>query len=165
MIVDDPLSGFPTLVAGGLFFIIYVKTFVNTWKRSGIYYNLPPARRRGICFCWTCIIDTCFRRRCGLCGGKDAIAPSPPPSKFGGQKMDAATIEFSRPKASLMLKRLRANAATKTGTHNAESYNKYRMRSDDEIISIGSERSTNHSGDITAELSNHSEGIDSEQIY
>ena len=141
MITDDPLSGFPTLVAGGFFFVLYIFAFTDTWKRAGKYYDLPPARRRGLCFCWAFIIDNCFRRLCGMCGGKNAIPPPPPKSKFGGQKMDAAAIDASRPKASLMLKRLRANATTRTGE--TDSYNKYRTRTDEEMRSVGSVYSIN----------------------
>ena len=51
--------------------------------------------------------------------------------------MDAVAIEESRPKASLMLKRLRANMANQEG--GKDSYNKYRMRSDDELTSVYTE--------------------------
>ena len=158
MITDDPLSGFPTMVAGGIFFLIYVRTFVDTWKRAGIYYNLPPGRRRGLCFCWMCVVDTCFRRLCGWCGGIDAIPPPPPKSKFAGHKMDAVAIEDARPKASLMLKRLRANAGTRTGA----SYNKYRMRSDEEMESIMSsgEQSNYTDDNASGGGDNMSEGDD-----
>ena len=137
LLLGDPLSGFPTMVASALFFVIYAIIFIDIFKRAGIYYNLPPARRRGICFCYNCILDQCFRRLCGLCGGVQAIPPPPPKSKFHGHKMDAVAIEESRPKASLMLKRLRANMANQEG--GKDSYNKYRMRSDDELTSVYTE--------------------------
>ena len=135
LITDDPLSGFPTMVAAGIFFIAYVVLFVGTWKRAGSYYNLPRARRRNMCFCWNWILDNCFRKLCNLCGGKAAIPPPPPKSKFGGNKMDAVAIEAARPKASLMLKRLRANMANQE-SGGRDSYNKYRMRNDDELSSV-----------------------------
>ena len=38
-----------------------------------------------MCFCWNWILDNCFRKLCNLCGGKAAIPPPPPKSKFGEQ--------------------------------------------------------------------------------
>jgi hypothetical protein len=107
------------------------------------------------------VVDNCFRRLCGKCGGVDAIPPVPPKSKFAGHKMDATTIEDARPKASLMLKRLRANAGTRTGA----AQNKYRMRSDEEMESIMSGYSDEASGGDSGvlNLSNVEEGVEGEE--
>ena len=174
MLVEDPLSGFPTMVASVFFFFVYLKTFVDVWKRAGKYYEIPPGRRRGLCFCWTCILDQVCRHRCGLCGGKGAIPPPPPPSKFMGQTMDAAAIELARPKQSLMLRRLRANAATKSGASVAAT-NKYRMRTDDEMMSVQSDQSyvsgrSRESGNVSRDSNGDSRGsgdlsiVDEEEV-
>ena len=102
----DPLDGFPTFVAAGVFHIIYCVAFVKVWKRAGDYFRLEPGLRRGLCFCWTCILD-CLRR-CGCCGGVASIAKKPTKSIFAGKNMSAREAEL-RPQHSRMLQRLRTN--------------------------------------------------------
>lgn len=133
-VAEDPISGFGGMAASSFFFIVYVVLFISVWKRSGAYYGITPARRRGLCFCWDCVLDKCFRRACGLCGGVDAILPPPPTSKFKKMDMSAKAFDDARPSGSLMLQRLRERAAEspERGHERIARMNKYRVREDDE---------------------------------
>jgi hypothetical protein len=135
-VAEDPISGFGGMAVSAFFYVVYVVLFVSVWKRSGVYYGISPARRRGLCFCWDCVLDTCFRRVCGLCGGVDAIPPPAPKSKFKKMDMSAKAFDDTRPSGSLMLQRLRERAAEspERGHERIARMNKYRVREDDESV-------------------------------
>lgn len=130
---EDPINGFGGMMASGIFFLAYIIVFIDVWKRSGAYYGISPARRRGLCFCWNCVKDAA-RRRCGLCGGVDAIPAPPPKSKFRKMDMSATAFDKSRESGSLMLQRLRSRAAESPELNHERiaRLSKYRVREDTE---------------------------------